>query len=274
MLASPVPTDAVVAMRLNAIVIDLAVLGPQAWDYLEKLCAALPGLGVVVCTGAVDRRPAGARPAPRRRRLAHEAVPPRGAARPRRGGRAPPPPRRGARGALADPRRRGRDPRRSLPGLRRRRLRRPDTARVRAHRAARRGRGTRAGARGDLPAGLGLRDGPRRPLGRRVRAQAAPEAREGVARVALHPHALRRRVPVLARAGRGHAAGGRGRRGDAVGRPCGRRRRCGGGFRAGSGGRRAGADLGRAVAGRAPVRSTATRRTPTRWSSHARSVVS
>jgi DNA-binding response OmpR family regulator len=50
-LASPVPTDTVVAMRLNAIVIDLAVLGPQAWDYLEKLCASLPGLGVVVCTG-------------------------------------------------------------------------------------------------------------------------------------------------------------------------------------------------------------------------------
>jgi DNA-binding response OmpR family regulator len=50
-LASPVPIDAVVAMRLNAIVVDLAVLGPQAWDYLEKLCASLPGLGVVVCTG-------------------------------------------------------------------------------------------------------------------------------------------------------------------------------------------------------------------------------
>jgi DNA-binding response OmpR family regulator len=50
-LASPVPTDTVVAMRLNAIVIDLAVLGPQAWDYLEKLCVSLPGLGVVVCTG-------------------------------------------------------------------------------------------------------------------------------------------------------------------------------------------------------------------------------
>jgi DNA-binding response OmpR family regulator len=50
-LASPVPTDAVVAMRLNALVVDLAVLGPQAWEYLEKLCAALPGLGVVVCTG-------------------------------------------------------------------------------------------------------------------------------------------------------------------------------------------------------------------------------
>jgi DNA-binding response OmpR family regulator len=50
-LASPVPLDTVVAMRLNAIVIDLAVLGPQAWDYLAKLCSSLPGLGVVVCTG-------------------------------------------------------------------------------------------------------------------------------------------------------------------------------------------------------------------------------
>jgi DNA-binding response OmpR family regulator len=50
-LASAVPVDAVVAMRLNAIVIDLAVLGPHAWDYLGKLCASLPGLGVVVCTG-------------------------------------------------------------------------------------------------------------------------------------------------------------------------------------------------------------------------------
>jgi DNA-binding response OmpR family regulator len=50
-LASAVPVDTVVAMRLNAIVVDLAALGPPAWEYLEKLCAALPGLGVVVCTG-------------------------------------------------------------------------------------------------------------------------------------------------------------------------------------------------------------------------------
>jgi DNA-binding response OmpR family regulator len=50
-LASPVPLDAMVAMRLNAVVLDLAVLGPQAWAYLEKLCARLPHLGVVVCTG-------------------------------------------------------------------------------------------------------------------------------------------------------------------------------------------------------------------------------
>ncbi len=50
-LASPVPTDAVVSMRLSALVVDLAVLGPQAWSWLERLCAALPELGIVVCTG-------------------------------------------------------------------------------------------------------------------------------------------------------------------------------------------------------------------------------
>src|SRR5918992_271582 len=50
-LASPVPLDAIVSMRLNAVVLDLAVLGPQGWNYLEKLCTRLPGLGVIVCTG-------------------------------------------------------------------------------------------------------------------------------------------------------------------------------------------------------------------------------
>jgi DNA-binding response OmpR family regulator len=50
-LASPVPTDAVVSMRLSALIVDLAVLGPQAWSWLERLCGALPELGIVVCTG-------------------------------------------------------------------------------------------------------------------------------------------------------------------------------------------------------------------------------
>ena len=50
-LASPVPPDAVVAMRLSALVVDLAVLGPQAWEWLERLCGTLPELGIVVCTG-------------------------------------------------------------------------------------------------------------------------------------------------------------------------------------------------------------------------------
>jgi DNA-binding response OmpR family regulator len=50
-LASPVQPEAVVAMRLSALVVDLAVLGPQAWTWLERLCEALPDLGIVVCTG-------------------------------------------------------------------------------------------------------------------------------------------------------------------------------------------------------------------------------
>src|SRR4051812_42581140 len=50
-LASPVTVETIVAMRLGALVIDLASLGPQGWDYLERVCGELPGLGVVVCTG-------------------------------------------------------------------------------------------------------------------------------------------------------------------------------------------------------------------------------
>src|SRR3954451_24518529 len=50
-LASAVPLDQMVALRLNAVVVELAVLGPQGWSYLDKLCTRLPGLGVIVCTG-------------------------------------------------------------------------------------------------------------------------------------------------------------------------------------------------------------------------------
>src|SRR3954471_18841963 len=50
-LASAVPVETIVAMRLSALVVDLAILGPSAWDYLDRVCAELPGLGVVVCTG-------------------------------------------------------------------------------------------------------------------------------------------------------------------------------------------------------------------------------
>jgi len=41
-----------VPMRLGAIVVDLAVIGPTCWEWLERLCGALPELGVVVCTGS------------------------------------------------------------------------------------------------------------------------------------------------------------------------------------------------------------------------------
>src|SRR4051812_15692065 len=50
-LASAVPVETVVAMRLSALVVDLTTLGPQGWEYLERVCSELPGLGVVVCTG-------------------------------------------------------------------------------------------------------------------------------------------------------------------------------------------------------------------------------
>jgi DNA-binding response OmpR family regulator len=51
-LASPVPLDTLASMRLSALIVDLAVLGPQAWEWLERVCGALPDLGVVVCTGS------------------------------------------------------------------------------------------------------------------------------------------------------------------------------------------------------------------------------
>jgi len=49
-LSAPVPVDELVAMRLNAIVIDLALFGPRAWEFLERVSRELPGLGVVVVT--------------------------------------------------------------------------------------------------------------------------------------------------------------------------------------------------------------------------------
>ena len=93
-----------------------------------------------------------------------------------------------------------------------------DAARVRGAAAARADRGQGAPARGDLPVGVGLRDGPRRPLGGRVRPQGAPEAREGLAGLELHPHALRRRLPL--------PAGARGRRRRRTSRSIRRRPRC------------------------------------------------
>jgi DNA-binding response OmpR family regulator len=50
-IGSAVPVETMVAMRLSAVVVDLAQLGPQGWSWLERLCVEMPGLGVVVCTG-------------------------------------------------------------------------------------------------------------------------------------------------------------------------------------------------------------------------------
>ena len=50
-LATAVPVETIVAMRLSAVVVDLGALGQHGWEYLEKLSVGLPGLGVIVCTG-------------------------------------------------------------------------------------------------------------------------------------------------------------------------------------------------------------------------------
>jgi DNA-binding response OmpR family regulator len=62
-LASPLSTDALVAMRLSVLAVDLALLGPAGWNYLEKVCDRLPALGVIVCTSlsSVSQRVRGLR---------------------------------------------------------------------------------------------------------------------------------------------------------------------------------------------------------------------
>ena len=50
-LSSAIPPEELVAMKLNALLLDLSVLGDEAWAYLERVCGMLPDLGVVVCTG-------------------------------------------------------------------------------------------------------------------------------------------------------------------------------------------------------------------------------
>jgi DNA-binding response OmpR family regulator len=52
LLSTAIGVDRLVSMRLSALVVDVALLGPQAWDdYLARVVAALPALPVVVCTG-------------------------------------------------------------------------------------------------------------------------------------------------------------------------------------------------------------------------------
>jgi DNA-binding response OmpR family regulator len=49
-LSGPVPVEELVAMKLNALVLDPKLLGPLGWDFMERVFGMLPDLGVVVCT--------------------------------------------------------------------------------------------------------------------------------------------------------------------------------------------------------------------------------
>jgi DNA-binding response OmpR family regulator len=50
-VASAIPPEELVAMKLNALLLDPSVLGDEGWAYLERVCGMLPDLGIVVCTG-------------------------------------------------------------------------------------------------------------------------------------------------------------------------------------------------------------------------------
>jgi DNA-binding response OmpR family regulator len=211
MLGSPVPPDTLAAMRLDAVVLDMAALGPHGWSYLEQVCDRLPHLGVLVHTeratvaqrvralrlGADDwvTKPCHAEEliarveaVVRRRRRSNEI-----ASEPV------------MIGELA-----------LVPGEYQATV--GDTALELTRRefellellAAGAGK---VHARGDLRAGVGLRHGAWRPIGRRLRAQASTEARKRIARLALRAHALRCRVPLRGRTGRGRCTGNRERHG-------------------------------------------------------------
>ncbi len=50
-LEAPPRADEFAAMRVHALVVDVALLGPGAWSFLEEVVGAVPGLGIVVATG-------------------------------------------------------------------------------------------------------------------------------------------------------------------------------------------------------------------------------
>jgi DNA-binding response OmpR family regulator len=48
--SGPVPADELVAMKLNALLVDLTAVEPVGWEFLERIGGMLPQLGLVVCT--------------------------------------------------------------------------------------------------------------------------------------------------------------------------------------------------------------------------------
>ncbi len=48
--SGPVPADELVAMKLSALLIDLRVVEPIGWEFLERAAGMLPDLGLVVIT--------------------------------------------------------------------------------------------------------------------------------------------------------------------------------------------------------------------------------
>ena len=51
-LAETVPIKTIAAMRLDALVVDLGIMGPRCWDWLERLAQSRRSFGIVICTGS------------------------------------------------------------------------------------------------------------------------------------------------------------------------------------------------------------------------------
>jgi DNA-binding response OmpR family regulator len=50
LLSEGVPTADLVAMKLNALLVDISTMGPSGWEFLERVAGSVPGLGILVCT--------------------------------------------------------------------------------------------------------------------------------------------------------------------------------------------------------------------------------
>ena len=49
-VSEAVPTEDLVAMKLNALLVDTSGMGPSGWEFLERVAGSVPGLGILVCT--------------------------------------------------------------------------------------------------------------------------------------------------------------------------------------------------------------------------------
>lgn len=51
-LSSTTSPETIAAMRVNALIVNLAIIGPKCWDWLERLCHLKHNLSIVVCTSS------------------------------------------------------------------------------------------------------------------------------------------------------------------------------------------------------------------------------
>jgi len=50
LFSGPVPADELTVMKLNAVILDPTAVEPLGWEFLERICGMLPGVGIIVCS--------------------------------------------------------------------------------------------------------------------------------------------------------------------------------------------------------------------------------